>query len=126
MNKFVLDSSAILATINLEPGFEKVDAVLSESLVGTVNLAEVLTKLVEKGISTTEALDEFNRLGVRVVDFSLAHAQKAAEIRPLTRHLGLSLGDRACLALAIQTDATAVTADTKWTQLDFCKVEAIR
>ncbi len=126
MSEFVLDSSAILAVINLETGYVKVEPILRRSAASSVNIAEVLTKLVEKGVSLADALEEFLQLGIMVSDFGLIQAEKSAELRPLTKHLGLSMGDRACLALAINEKATAVTADTSWSSLTVCAIEVIR
>ena len=122
----VLDSSAILAVVNLEKGAEKVEPILSDSMVSSVNVAEVLTKLVEKNVSLEDALEEFLKLGLEIVDFDANQAAKVAELRPLTKHLGLSLGDRCCLALAVLENATAVTADKNWASLNLCKIEVIR
>jgi PIN domain nuclease of toxin-antitoxin system len=122
----VLDSSAILAVVNLEKGAEKVEPLLSDAIVSSVNAAEVLTKLVEKGISLEDALEDFLKLGLEVIKFDAKQAAKVAELRPLTKHLGLSLGDRACLALAILENAKAVTADKNWASLTLCKIEVIR
>lgn len=128
MNKkiSVLDSSAILAVLNSENGAEKVAPLLPDSIVGCINVAEVLTKLVEKNISPEEALEDFLKLGVEIIEFDIEQAAKVAELRPLTKHLGLSLGDRSCLALAILKNAAAVTADKNWANLNFCKIELIR
>ncbi len=122
----VLDSSAVLAVFNAEKGSEKVEPLLSNSIISSVNVAEVLTKMVEKGISLNDALEDFLKLGLEVIEFDTKQAAKSAELRPLTKHLGLSLGDRCCLALAIQEDATAVTADRNWASLNICKIEVIR
>lgn len=122
----MLDSSAILAVVNLEKGAETVEPLLSDSLVSSVNVAEVLTKLVEKGVSLEDALDDFLKLGLEVIEFDAKQAAKVAELRPLTKHLGLSLGDRCCLALAILKDLPAVTADKNWSNLTFCEIEIIR
>lgn len=122
----MLDSSAILAVINLENGAEKVEPLLSDAIVSSVNVAEVLTKLVEKGVSLDDALEDFLKLGLEVVEFNTKQAAKVAELRPLTKHLGLSLGDRCCLALAILRNLPAVTADKNWANLTFCEIEVIR
>jgi ribonuclease VapC len=126
MSRFVLDSSAILAVINLEPGYEMVEPILSRSFTSSVNLAEVLTKLVERGIPLSSALDNCMKLGLTVRDFDVRQAEIVAELRPQTKHLGLSLGDRACLALAISENCPAVTADRNWKKTKVCKVETIR
>lgn len=125
-NRSVLDSSAILAVINSETGAENVARLLSSSLVSTINVAEVLTKIVDKGISLEAALEEFLKLGLEIIDFDVNQAAKAAELRPLTKHLGLSMGDRCCLALAISENLPAVTADKNWLNLTLCKIDIIR
>jgi PIN domain nuclease of toxin-antitoxin system len=126
MSKKVLDSSAILAVIFQEKGSEIVEPLLDKSLISSVNVAEVFTKLAEKGILTQQMIDDFWQLGLEIVDFNFEQSVKVAELRPLTKHLGLSLGDRSCLALAILQNTTAVTADKEWAKLSFCQVEVIR
>ncbi len=126
MNKKILDSSAILAIIFQETGAEVVRPLLDRSLVSTVNLAEVCTKLAEKGIFDNAAIHDLQKIGLEIVDFDFEQAVKAAELRPLTKHLGLSLGDRSCLALAILRNTTAVTADREWKKLTLCPIEVIR
>lgn len=123
---FVLDSSAVLAVINSEKGQENVEPKFPGSVISTVNLAEILTKLTERNVNLLDALDDFLKLGLEVSDFDVAQAFECAGLRPFTKHLGLSLGDRACLALAIRENATAVTADRNWKSLDICKIELIR
>jgi ribonuclease VapC len=102
MNSLVFDSSAILAIYYNEPGKKKVRSLLdsSEPLISSVNLCEVFTKLLEDGLHGDAIVESFNALEIEVVDFNVDHALKAAELRSVTRHLGLSLGDRACIALA--------------------------
>lgn len=126
MNKKVLDSSAILAVIFQETGAKIVEPLLDKSMVSSVNLAEVLTKLAEKNVLTEQTVEEFQKLGLEIIDFNFEQAVKAAELRPLTKHLGLSLGDRSCLALAILQNTTAVTADKEWKKLSLCRIELIR
>ena len=126
MNKKVLDSSAILAVIYQETGAETVEPLLKTSLVSSVNLAEVCTKLAEKNVLDKQAIDDFQKLGLEIVDFDLEQAVKVAELRPLTKHLGLSLGDRSCLALAMLRNTVAVTADKSWKKLSLCEIEVIR
>lgn len=122
----VLDSSAILAVLNAESGAANVAPLLSRSIVSSINVAEVLTKLVERNIRLKDALEDFLKLGLEIIEFDVKQAAKVAELRPVTKHLGLSLGDRSCLALAISENATAVTADKIWSNLNFCKVKVIR
>lgn len=122
----ILDASAILAVLQNETGKEKVVAILDESAISRVNLTEVLTKLIEKGMSVDEAKETFEELALIVIEFDENQSLKAAELRPLTKHLGLSLGDRCCLALAVLENLPAVTADKNWASLNFCKIEVIR
>ena len=126
MSKRVLDSSAILAAVLAEPGGDLVGPMFASGIVSAVNVAEVFSKLSEKGILDEKTIFDFRQLGLEIVDHDLEQAVKVAELRPLTKHLGLSLGDRSCLALAILRDATAVTADRSWTALTLCRVESIR
>jgi ribonuclease VapC len=126
MNSFVLDSSAILAVLNQEKGSQTAQTFFANGIVSAVNLAEVITKLIEQGHDSSSSMEAFNLLQLSVSGFDIAQARKAAELRPLTKHLGLSLGDRSCLALAILQNATAVTADRDWSGLSFCPIEVIR
>jgi PIN domain nuclease of toxin-antitoxin system len=122
----VLDSSAILAVLNAENGAANVAPLLSRSIVSSINVAEVLTKLVERNIRLKDALEDFLKLGLEIIEFDVKQAAKVAELRAVTKHLGLSLGDRSCLALAISENVTAITADKIWSSLNFCKVKVIR
>ena len=114
MAKVVLDASALLAFINREPGAEKVTAVLGEAMISAVNLAEAVTKLALKNGSTHRVLSELTESELEVVDFDRPLAEATGLLAALTRGRGLSLGDRACLALAQRENATALTADHAW------------
>lgn len=126
--KRVFDATAILAVFYNEPGKKQVRLLLdkSEPLILSVNLCEVFSKLLEDGLDSEQIWESFFALEIEVVDFDAELALKAAQMRPLTKRLGLSLGDRACIALAIRHGAVAVTADKNWSKLDLCKVELIR
>ena len=110
----VLDASAVLALLFEEPGAEMVRAQLRTGVIGAANLAEVLAKLSDHGLPAVEAVRAVAILGLEVAPMTEAQAQRSAELRPLTRGAGLSLGDRACLALATELGASAVTADRGW------------
>jgi ribonuclease VapC len=118
MAKVVLDASALLAYIHGEPGAKRVAAALDEAVISTVNLAEAVTKLV----LTTGSRDRTRRLigeaEVDVVDFDESLALETGALAARTRGLGLSLGDRACLALAQREGAIALTADNAWRKVD--------
>ena len=122
----VLDASAVLALIRREPGAEKVVAAIAGSLISAVNFAEVASRLVDIGMPQEMALNQLSGFGLHVVPFDLPFATAVMTLRPLTRHAGLSLGDRACLALAIRERATVLTADRAWAALELgCEIELI-
>jgi PIN domain nuclease of toxin-antitoxin system len=127
MIKNVLDASAVLAVLNGERGEKKVIPLLSESAVSSVNLTEVAAKLLETGMDEASARLAVSVLGIgEIIDFTKDLAWEAARLRPLTKQYGLSLGDRACLALAIKLKVSAVTADKEWSKLKLCRVIVIR
>ncbi len=126
MSNFILDSSAVLAFLNQENGAEYVERLIPDSKISAVNVAEVLTRSIELGHTDESAHRAFAMLNLEIVAFDESHAVEAAKLRSTTRHLGLSLGDRSCLACAILHNATAVTADRQWKGLDFCSVEIVR
>jgi ribonuclease VapC len=113
----VLDASALLALINGEPGSETVAAALKDAAISTVNLTEVVSKMIDIGISEDDAWNEAVDLVPLVVDFGPELCRRAASLRTSTRALGLSLGDRACLALAEQLRLPALTTDLAWRSL---------
>lgn len=116
---YVLDASAILAWILREQGSERVRQLLEtgDCLISGVNAAEVVTKLADKNRPVAALQQVITRIGAKCVPFDAAQATEAGLLRPPTRHLGLSLGDRACLALARSRGATAVTTDRLWLEL---------
>ncbi len=111
MSKYVLDASAVLALLNQEPGMDRVEAVLADSCLGTINYCEVLGKLIDAGVPEQDARESIELLNVEIVSFDTDMARLAAVLRPTTKKLGLSLGDRSCLALALSRRNTAVTAE---------------
>jgi ribonuclease VapC len=123
----VLDASAVLALLFGEPGADTVvDHIAAGAAISTVNIAEVATVLVRNGRNPNSVLDPL-RSQVDVVAFTDADAITTAELYPLVSTRGLSLGDRACLALARRLDATAVTAEHLWAELDLTiRIDTIR
>ncbi len=127
MIKNILDASAVLAVLNGERGEKKVIPILAESAISSVNLTEVAAKLLETGMNEAGARLAVSVLGIgNIVDFTEDLAWEAARLRPLTKQYGLSLGDRACLALAIKQKVPAITADKQWSKLKLCRVIVIR
>jgi PIN domain nuclease of toxin-antitoxin system len=115
MNRIVLDASAILAVIHGEAGQEKLTPELLASAVSsTVSLAEVQAKLVHRGWPADEAWEDTTSPIREAVPFNQEHARIAGSLIALTRDLGLSLGDCACLALGIALKAPVYTADKTW------------
>jgi PIN domain nuclease of toxin-antitoxin system len=118
----VLDASALLAVLHEEPGGETVEAVLESAAISTVNWSEVVQKALDRNVETTGLRQDFEALGLEIVPFSAGQAERTAQLRAQTRHLGLSLGDRACLALAAELALPAVTTDRVWSDIEI-KVE---
>jgi ribonuclease VapC len=123
----VLDSSALLCLLNGEAGAERVAEALPSAVIGAVNLAEVVTKLRERGLSAEEVEEALGGFNLDVRPFTAVQAYATGHLRHATRSQGLSLGDRACLALAVELGAPALTADQAWGKVDAgAAVEVIR
>ncbi|MBK8458390.1 MAG: type II toxin-antitoxin system VapC family toxin [Phyllobacteriaceae bacterium] len=123
----VVDSSVILANVFREPGGDSVLDRLSDAAMLSVNVTEVISKLTENGWDFDDAVAAFQTFGLAVFDFGIDLAIDAARLHAPTLHRGLSLGDRACLALARREKATALTADRKWADLNLgCQIELVR
>ncbi|ABD88388.1 type II toxin-antitoxin system VapC family toxin [Rhodopseudomonas palustris] len=123
----VFDASAVLAVALHEPGHQALLGLESPVLVSAVNLSEVRSRLWDKGNSATAIDEVLAGIEMAIVAFDAEQARVSAELQPLTRALGLSLGDRACLALAMQTGAVAYTADRAWARVDLpVEVRVIR
>lgn len=108
----VLDASAVLALLQEEPGADAVEALLEGALMSTVNLSEVLQKAEQHDVDVEGLEFDLEALGVVHREFDVASGREAAAL--WRRGSGLSLGDRACLALTKLVDGTAVTADRGW------------
>ena len=113
----VFDSSAILALLWSEPGSDRVASLWQEGLMSAVNLAEVCSKLADRGLPHGAILKVVSEMPLRIVAFDEDQALKAGGLRNATRSEGLSIGDRACLALAMKEGAIAITADRAWQPL---------
>ena len=124
----VFDTSAVLAVIFDEPGGDKLPALWAQgdNLMSTVNYAELVAKLNERGMSDAEVLTVLEGVPLTLVAFDEATALASGLLRTATRALGLSLGDRACIALAQARRAMVVTADKQWDKLPGVEVQLIR
>lgn len=117
MNRIVLDSSALLAILQQEPGaeiFTQQFDLLESAVMSAVNIAEVYGKLVGRGLRSEEAWEAATAPIPEIIDFDKELAKIAGGLLPQLRPLGLSLGDRACLALGIALKAPVYTADRAW------------
>lgn len=127
MSKVILDASALMALLRREPGNNKVQFALAEVAISAVNLSEVLAKAAEvpNGLEAAKAF--LQGLQLPVIAFDEQQADIAASLRPITRSLGLSLGDRCCLALALSRALPVMTADRGWANLDLgINIQVIR
>jgi PIN domain nuclease of toxin-antitoxin system len=114
----VVDASAVLAVLRREP-FERFDPDrLAYATISAINFSEVLERLYRGGASHEDADRLVNPLSLNVVPFDDIQARAVARLRGTTRHVGLSLADRACLALGLQRGEPVVTADRVWATLD--------
>jgi ribonuclease VapC len=114
----VLDSSAVLAVLWSEPGNELVLDHVDGAVMSAVNHAEVMTKIADRGVDGKRATALLASLAIEVVGFDKSHADSVGNLRSQTRHLGLSLGDRACIALAMTRGLSVMTADKAWSELE--------
>ncbi len=120
VSDLTLDSSALLAVIGMEPGSGAVVELMSsgQPVMSTVNLAEVATKLIERGLTLAEIQGEIMGFEITFQPFDDGDALATANLRATTRSAGLSLGDRACIALAARLGTPVVTADQAWASVD--------
>ena len=128
MNKaVVLDASALIASIYAEKGASAVDRHLSQAMISTVNLTEVASYMVRQGMPIDEVSELLTDLSLDIVAYDESQALLAAELLPKTVSKGLSLGDRACLALALAKKLPVLTGDRAWKSLDLdLKIEIFR
>ena len=117
MAEAVLDASALLAFLRNEPGAEEVAAVLRLSCISAVNLAETISKMVEYGKPLNDVAFQIERLRIPVIPFDAEHAKLVASLWKATRVVGLSLGDRACLALGLKTGLPVLTTERAWANI---------
>lgn len=115
--RVVLDTSAILAVLLEEPGADLVAPHMRGAEVSIINVGEVLAKAAERGADPDAVQVILDSYMFRVRAFRSAHAIAAAKLRPLTKHLGLGFGDRACLVQAAFSDLPVLTGDHLWAEL---------
>ena len=123
----VLDASVVLAYLQRESGYERVRSALGGgAAISAVNIAEVYAKVVGRGLAVDEIASRLRALGLEVIAFEEQHARESAALYPKAPGLGLSLGDRACLALGQRLGLPVLTADQAWKRMPGIKVELLR
>ncbi len=122
----VMDASAILAILRGEPGYDYVQELLDseECAISSVNVAEVGSKLIDYGLPPEEFPRIARQLQIDIIDFNTEQSIQSAQIRKITRSAGLSLGDRACVALTQLMQGCVVTSDRAW--LDIAETTQIK
>ncbi len=118
MTRVVLDASALLASLRGEPGADRIDTVITGAQMSAVNLAEVVQKLVADGATDEAVRAIVDGLACKIEPFDAAMGVQTGLLRRATGRRGLSLGDRACLALALRLGLPAMTADRAWADVD--------
>ncbi|MEN8237114.1 MAG: type II toxin-antitoxin system VapC family toxin [Pseudomonadota bacterium] len=127
MIDYVLDASALLALVNRETAAEKVAEVLPQSMMSSVSVSECVAVLSMIGMPHDEIEDMLFDLVPHVEDFTVEQALEAAYLRKITKSKGLSLGDRACIALGKTSGKIVITADKIWDSIDCgVKIKVIR
>lgn len=127
MASAVLDASALLAFLNSEPGADIVRGALHDAIISAVNYSEVLKKTIERNGSAERVSGIIRDLSVAIIPFDDAQAAATAALYPETKAYGLSLADRACIALGLQRHGTVFTADGDWKLLKLSlKLKLIR
>ena len=129
--KIVLDASSVIALINREKGCEIVEKYLEEAIISTVNFAEVISvvnrELFKSEADRVEGLKLITDTLPQIIDFDINQAIISGELDSITKKYGLSLGDRACLALAKYKNIPVLTADKTWSKLNLgIKIKLIR
>lgn len=123
----VIDASALLAMLHAEPGGDVVEAALEHGAISSVNWSEVYQRSIARHVEVADLRGDIEALGLKIVPFTVEDAEHSAQLWIATRHLGLSLGDRACLALARRLTVPVLTADRAWLDADLTvSVDVIR
>ncbi len=124
----VLDASVLLAFLFQEHGHAQVATAIDDgAMMSSINLSEVLGRFARDGHDAGAVRSQLERTSIEWAPFDNQQAVAAATLLPRTRRLGLSLGDRACLALAESRELPALTADRAWLEVDIgVEVRVIR
>ncbi len=127
MPTMVFDSSVLIALFKQEPGCETAENSLNDALISTVNLAEVASYMARNSVPSETIHEALAAFPIEIVPFETEQALIAGCLYRSCKHLGLSLGDRACLALAKSHNLPVLTADRVWSKLDIgISIQTIR
>jgi PIN domain nuclease of toxin-antitoxin system len=119
INKMVFDSSALIMLFAKEPGYEEVRQYMRYAVISSINIAEVYKYCIEvQNLTEDDCRDLIKLSGIKIIDFCEEQALITAKIIKQTRQYGLSLGDRGCIALAIQKNYSILTCDKIWQKVD--------
>lgn len=116
--KVIFDASALLILLNKEPGYLVVKEYVSQAIISAINFSETLTVLMNIGIPQEDAVKLSTSIITEIIPFDSNQAILCASLRTITKQYGLSIGDRACLALAKYKNLPVITADKVWQQLN--------
>ena len=122
-NRVILDASALLALIQEETGAEIIKPLLKFSVMSAVNVTETLSVLQRTNISSEEGLALIMDIVTTIVPFDLEQAEQVAKLHPFVQPQGLSLADRACIALGIKLQIPIYTADRIWVELKLDNID---
>lgn len=128
MTSVVLDASAVLALVRDEPGADKVVPHIGRAAISAVNLQEIIKELLLSGLDKPTIRELLDELRLDICSHNAEAAYAAAGLHAQTREFARGLGDRSCLALAVQLGVPALTADREWKKVKVknLKVEHIR
>lgn len=115
--KWVLDASALLAYLHGEPGDARVREAIDAAGICAVNWSEVIQKALAAQVDVRGMREDLTQLGLTILAYTPVQAELAGRLWSDTRELGLSLADRACLALALDASVPVLTADRVWKKL---------
>lgn len=114
----VLDASAVLVLLLDEAGADVVADAVADSALSAVNLAEVVSKLADRGVDVMKLGEQMGAVGVRIEPMTELDAEEVGRLRRRDAQRVRSLGDRCCLALGRRLDAIVLTADRAWSDVD--------
>jgi PIN domain nuclease of toxin-antitoxin system len=118
-NKIVFDSSVLIMLFAKEPGYEKIRGYMRYAIISSINIAEVYKYCLEvQNLTEDDCRNLIKLTGIKIIDFCEEQALITAKIIKQTKQYGLSLGDRACIALAMLKDYQILTCDKIWQKVD--------